>query len=533
MNMKMTFAGHGGRKGIQARWWTFWTAVTLAATPGFGATWEVAIQNFVFSPKDLTIKAGDTVRWTQKDAITHTTTSGPNGVADGIWDSGSMTLSANTVFSFTFTNAGTFPYFCRPHKSSMRGTITVEAAAQPPSIQLLTPTNGAVFIEPASVTLSANALEGSSPLTRVTFYSNATQVAQVLAPPYSVTLSNLTPGSYAFSAQVTDSAGQQAMSAAATVTVQAPVPATVASLEPAGLLGWKLTWSGGTPPFLVETKGDLNDAAWTDLATTSDSATTVARLGEAGYYRIVSHTDKSVVALTALLNGASERPNPVASAASGFGAFSLSGNSLTVHLHYSGLSGPATGAHIHGIADPTQSAGVLVPLVVPAAAAGTIAGVYDVSGLTAEQRDALLHGRTYVNLHTGAHPSGEIRGQVAPVLWNTSLSGTAERPTPVETSASGYGAFWLVGNELTYDVDYDGLSSTATMAHLHGPADVENSASVLQGLEVEGALGLSGAFSGRLTLTPVQLEALLDGMTYVNVHSGNHAAGELRGQLAP
>lgn len=437
--MKMTFAGYGGRLASRARWLTFWTAVALAAATVFGATWDVAIQNFAFTPKDLTIQAGDTVRWTQKDAISHTTTSGPNGVADGIWDSGSMTLAANTEFSFTFTNAGTFPYFCRPHKSNMRGTINV----------------------------------------------------------------------------------------------QSPAAAALGVPEPAGVWGVKLTWSAGTPPFLIQTKTDLNEAAWTDVVTTSGNSTTVARPGEAGYYRVVSSADKTVTAFTALLSGASERPNPVASAASGFGVFSLSGNTLTVHLHYSGLSGSATGAHIHGIADTTQSAGVLLPLNVAAAEAGTITGVYDASALTAEQRDGLLHGRAYVNIHTSAHPAGEIRGQVAPVLWNTSLSGTAERPTPVETSASGYGAFWFVGNELTYDVDYDGLSATATMAHLHGPADVESSAPVLQGLEVEGVLGLSGAFSGRLSLTPAQMDALLTGLTYVNVHSGNHAAGELRGQLLP
>jgi plastocyanin len=533
MKMKITLTTQKFPGSIRAGWCTSVAMAALVIVQAVGATWDVSIQNFAFTPKDLTIKAGDTVRWTQKDAITHTSTSGPNGVADGIWDSGNMTLAANTTFSFTFDTAGTFPYFCRPHKSTMRGSITVEAAAQPPSIQLVNPTNGAVFIEPAAVTLLAEAVEGGSPLANVTFFSNATQVAEITVPPYTLTLNNLAAGTYAFSAQVMDSAGQQATSVTATVTVQAPAAATLSALEPAGSLGWKLAWTGGTPPFLIQTKTVLNDPAWMDLATTSENAMLVARSSEAGYYRVLSHTEKTVTSFTAVLNGAAERPDPVDTTATGFGWFALSGNTLAVSVRYSGLSGPATGAHIHGIANTTQSGGVIVPLTVPASAAGTIAGLYDVTGLTAEQRDALLHGRTYVNIHTGNHKAGEIRGQVAPVVWAATLSGAAERPTPVETSASGYGAFWLVGNEFTYDVDYDGLSSAATMAHLHGPADAENSASVLQGFQVEGALGLAGAFSGRLTLSPAQLGAVVDGLTYANVHSQNHGAGELRGQVLP
>jgi len=45
------------------------------------------------------------------------------------------------------------------------------------------------------------------------------------------------------------------------------------------------------------------------------------------------------------------------------------------------------------------------------------------------------------------------------VFYDTTLSGAAERPDPVSTAGTGYGDFWLIGNELTYDVDYSGLSS--------------------------------------------------------------------------
>ena len=101
-------------------------------TASHAAEHQVDIVNFEFVPDALTIQVGDTVTWTQKDPITHTTTSGPNGVADGIWDSGNMTLSSNTTFSFTFTEPGTYPYYCIPHKSFMRATIVVESSAPVP-----------------------------------------------------------------------------------------------------------------------------------------------------------------------------------------------------------------------------------------------------------------------------------------------------------------------------------------------------------------------------------------------------------------
>lgn len=99
------------------------------------------------------------------------------------------------------------------------------------------------------------------------------------------------------------------------------------------------------------------------------------------------------------------------------------------------------------------------------------------------------------------------------------------------SSATGTGTFTLIGNQLTYQVSYSGLSSPAVAAHLHGPADAAGTAGVLQGLN--GASGTSGTLSGSLILTPDQLAHLIDGLVYVNVHSSEHPGGEIRGQLAP
>ncbi len=82
---------------------------------------------FKFTPQDVTIHVGDTVQWTWA-ASGHTSTSGTAGNPDGLWDSGFLNQGA--TFSFTFTAAGTFPYFCTAHGicCGMIGSVTVANA---------------------------------------------------------------------------------------------------------------------------------------------------------------------------------------------------------------------------------------------------------------------------------------------------------------------------------------------------------------------------------------------------------------------
>ena len=84
---------------------------------------EVSIEGFTFSPTSLTISVGDTVRWTNNDTAVHTSTSGTPGAPDETWDSSS--LSSGDRFEFTFSDAGSFNYFCTIHPN-MLGAITVE-----------------------------------------------------------------------------------------------------------------------------------------------------------------------------------------------------------------------------------------------------------------------------------------------------------------------------------------------------------------------------------------------------------------------
>ena len=83
-----------------------------------GETVQAGIDNFAFTPKELTVKAGTTVRWTNKDDIPHTVTSDSK-----VFDS--SVLDTNQTFQFTFTTAGRFQYFCKLHPH-MTGVVVVQ-----------------------------------------------------------------------------------------------------------------------------------------------------------------------------------------------------------------------------------------------------------------------------------------------------------------------------------------------------------------------------------------------------------------------
>jgi len=78
-----------------------------SGSPGINEVW---IQNMAFNPATITVTAGTTIKWTNKDGVTHTVTSDT-----GVFDSGNMT--ANATFSFSFQTAGTFQYHCTIHPS--------------------------------------------------------------------------------------------------------------------------------------------------------------------------------------------------------------------------------------------------------------------------------------------------------------------------------------------------------------------------------------------------------------------------------
>jgi plastocyanin len=98
----------------------FAVATALPTASAHVAETEVKIDNFAFAPQRVVVKAGTTVIWINDDDIPHT-------VASSAKLFKSNALDTKDKFSFTFTTAGAYEYFCSLHPH-MTGTIVVEAA---------------------------------------------------------------------------------------------------------------------------------------------------------------------------------------------------------------------------------------------------------------------------------------------------------------------------------------------------------------------------------------------------------------------
>lgn len=92
-------------------------SLLLGAAHAHADDTSVTIDNFTFAPAQLTVKVGTTVTWTNHDDIPHTV------VSAGKFRS--KTLDTDNSFSFTFTAAGDYTYFCSLHPH-MTGMIKVE-----------------------------------------------------------------------------------------------------------------------------------------------------------------------------------------------------------------------------------------------------------------------------------------------------------------------------------------------------------------------------------------------------------------------
>lgn len=114
-------------------------------------------------------------------------------------------------------------------------------------------------------------------------------------------------------------------------------------------------------------------------------------------------------------------------------------------------------------------------------------------------------------------------------LYGADLGGVSVVPQ-VETDASGFARILVDEDamELTWRVFHAGIASPVTAAHIHGPAIQGENAGVVIDL---GADGLESPITGSTTITEDQLSDLKSGLWYVQVHSEQNPAGELRGQI--
>ena len=81
------------------------------------AATQINVDNFSFGPTTLTVAAGTTITWTNRDDMPHTIVS-----TEKVFKS--KVLDTDEKFSFTFDQAGTYPYFCSIHPK-MTGSVVV------------------------------------------------------------------------------------------------------------------------------------------------------------------------------------------------------------------------------------------------------------------------------------------------------------------------------------------------------------------------------------------------------------------------
>ncbi|MBI5056512.1 MAG: CHRD domain-containing protein [Nitrospirae bacterium] len=234
------------------------------------------------------------------------------------------------------------------------------------------------------------------------------------------------------------------------------------------------------------------------------------------------------VTLSATLSGAQMVPPVVTT---GSGSATLTANTSTRGISgtvtFSGLTGNATAAHIHQ-APAGSNGGVIAALT---GGAGGTSGTWTIpSGtiLTVEQFNAFMANGLYFNIHTTTNLDGEIRGQIV----FAELSGAQEVPA---VTTSGSGTYDITVNtgtgEISGTVTFSGLSSNASVAHIH------QAAAGAVGPVIVSLEGGAGATSGVWTiptgtiLTAEQITAYQANGLYFNVHSTINPSGEIRGQI--
>jgi CHRD domain len=121
----------------------------------------------------------------------------------------------------------------------------------------------------------------------------------------------------------------------------------------------------------------------------------------------------------------------------------------------------------------------------------------------------------------------------APLSFTVPLTGAQQVPV-VQTQGTGSAdlTYDPATRVVTWSLTFSGLSSDATMVHFHGPADTGKNAGVKVWMSEKGS-AVTSPIKGQATLTTEDAKTFLSGQMYINVHTKDHPAGEIRGQVVP
>jgi hypothetical protein len=234
----------------------------------------------------------------------------------------------------------------------------------------------------------------------------------------------------------------------------------------------------------------------------------------------------------AALSGANEVPNPGASEGSGVAVVLVNAakSEVCYEVTVEGITLPAAAGHIHKAAAGSPGP-VVVPFQVVPDAKGKAAGC--TTGVAADIIQGLLTAPAdyYVNIHTSDFQGGAVRGQL---YGATKLTGTAEKPNPGDPDGVGAASVWIdpQAGRLCYAVQVYGITLPAVAAHIHRGAPDASGPVIIPFPAAPGENGSAAACTAGANTTVVQDVLANAGNYYVNVHTGDFAAGAVRGQLA-
>ena len=181
--------------------------VVLIPSATLAATRNVSIVDFAFEPANTRVRLGTTVTWTNNGQFLHTTTSddamhpNPQGTAGPAWwSSGNLVAGGVGTFSWDFTAAGGFTYYCQRHPGAMTGLVSVPVVIQ----QVETSTGPAYRITwatqaPSDPELSFNVQKKDPGGVFSDWKSSTTNLRALFRPPG--------PGTYQFRARLIRSSG--------------------------------------------------------------------------------------------------------------------------------------------------------------------------------------------------------------------------------------------------------------------------------------------------------------------------------------
>ena len=240
--------------------------------------------------------------------------------------------------------------------------------------------------------------------------------------------------------------------------------------------------------------------------------------------------------LRARLTGAQEVP-PLAVAGLGTAAMWLTSDGLGFAITVDGLTAAPTAAHIHrGLAGAN---GAVVKDLLPDFVGNTAIGVWkptDAQALTPALVTELLTGGLYVNVHTGANPTGEIRGQIALAGGNsfTASMQSGQQVPEVRTIGSGFASMTATDQGLVFRMSANDMEGNFLVSHFHNaPWNVNGG--VARGITEFSGLTADGAWkpSDGAPWTAARYAQVLREEMYVNLHTDLFPDGEIRGQIAP